>query len=86
MAHQTTTIGDNGIEHSSLVEIGEKVRAAGHMLVKNGVVSANLRSGHFMQDRPIRGDELIAWKNAMSEAIKEAGMRAGEISDAGILR
>ena len=70
-----------GVKHSSLVAHGERVRAAGHLVIKpDKVVNLNSDSGHFMRYAPILSSEEAAWFTAVVETILSGGLVPGDIS------
>jgi hypothetical protein len=58
----------------------QQARVAGEMYIsEDGVVSTNLKSGHFMRDNPLTPAETALYQDLMAKSIEAAGFTVGEI-------
>ncbi len=67
--------------HSSLLSEYAEVYAAGNIqITASGKVNLNADSGHYMAEDPFLGAEDDAFRKAMEETIRDAGLTPGKIS------
>jgi len=72
-------LNDVNIKHSSLLNIGEEVYAAGKAIKYKGALNMNLSSGHYM-DGVYTGFQKTIIENKMLETLRRIDVKPGKIA------
>jgi len=70
----TTRLG-----HAGLLMLGEKVLAAGEIIITGNRALITTKSGHIMRQNPLSPSEIPVFKEIMKQRLKEVGLEVDDI-------